>query len=1326
MNNRVPDQAWQWLREMYQLLGWGDPGSADELSPVDQGTAILQLMGKIDDPPNAYPDDLAELNSLRNAIRALVNKGDASADDIRQAKTKLDELMRAAVAAGKSAEERPERDRKETIKAKLNELPGDPPDATPKDLQRLAGLRTQLSDLLSGGVPDGERNTAAETVVHDIRELIDSVGKAKEDDRAIRNVLTTELTDPSDAAPELLGPLAEARNLVTQALGSDGRFSAERIEQANEQLLQLRAARQRVVEEVRQATELAQHIQRKLTEEFTDPEGASEGEKEALLKAREVVTTALVGDGRFSLARSKAAEEWLKVVAARHEEAQAGVVARRDREQLLLALKNVLGPEQANLAQKEQLTLARTAVTDAVLDPVDAGKVVAGQQKLKELVTLVQKVMEDLKTWGEARDQWLLSSKNYATDPDGADGEQKSRLAHARQTLENALKLELSAESVVTVGNAVKALREAHELVAAEIKKDQDELTQQFEGVDGADKLAELVKGLSAKEVKQLVAEMGGAKALGAMAKTFPPAELKQLVADLGGGKASAGVLADVCGGDAAKLKTTLAELGGAKAVGDLLKGPLAGKSKLLGGLLAHGGGGDPKRLKKILDGFGGNLKPLTDLVANGGFTATVEEPPNSKKHVDAVEPDALGKLFAAVVTGDDTAGKAKDLCNAFAGQKVGALKMVLLDGGLGKRPDALAEILKTGCEADIDKFQKLTAGLNDKDILTKLKTLTTDKDGLGGRPEVLGHLIKETGTDKAAALFKGLDTNAVTQLDGLVRKGGFGELEEAGPPRKYKVPPDCLGKILKGGCANEPAKFKQFLGAFTTDEHRQDFKGLLVDGGLGGKPDCLNKAMLVGFGGDTNLGNGATKLRNLAGKLKDPTGTLGKVKSLLNQKDTSNNPYGLGSEPDVLGHLLKTGCDQDVDKVKAVFTTFDTEGLGKLNTLVADGGFGKPKPTGSRAVKPECLGELMKIGCDGSPGDLQSLVKGLSDNDRAGLNGVMRAGELGDEPKVLGHMYKLGCNKTPAQLHDFCTGFQTTGDQAKFKNLLKAGGFDGKGSGPQRPQTLGEVMKEGFKDRGKDPATQLKKLNDAFKPNGGTDTTANLKTMVDSFNFAGTTHGLNGKPGRRFKNLMKAFNDNVSKLPDPFYKSLNGQFPPNTPQPKNSSKSHAPFLTKAELIINAATFELGTPVPGLALNAIAKVDGVSSAHILKRHTRKYQSLGHPEINNNWNKHKDTTLYAEDTTEVMIAGYINEAQLLAGGTRNNALNIIQGYARKPNCATTGGTSTIGYDYLPPVPPPPPPGKPARLRITQFYPQSSGNKVTVNHSDMVAIKKALGK
>lgn len=1325
MNDRIPNQAWQWLREMYQLLGWGDPGSPNQQSPVDQGTAILLMMGKIDDPPNAYPDDLAELNRLRNEIRALVNKGDASADDIRQAKIKLDELMRAAVSAGQGAEERPERDRKEKIKAELNKLPGDPPDATPEDLQRLAGLRTRLSDLLSGGVPDGERNTAAETVVEDIRALIDRVDKAKEDDRAIRSVLTTELTDPGDAAPELIGPLAVARNLVTQALGSDGRFSAERIERANEQLLQLRAARLRVVEEVRQAGELAQHVQTRLTEEFTDPEGASEGEKDALLKAREAVTT-LVGDGRFSLARSKAAEELLKVVAARHEEAQAGVVARRDREQLLLELKNVLDPEQANLAQKEQLTLAHTAVTDAVLDPVDAGKVVAGQHKLAELMTLVQKVTEDLKTWGEARDRWLLESKTFATDPDGADGEQKNRLAHARQTLDNALKLELSAESVVTVGNAVKALREAHELVAAEIKKDQDELTQQFEGVDGADKLAELVKGLSAKEVKQLVAEMGGAKALGAMAKTFPPAELKQLVADLGGGKASAGVLADVCGGDAEKLKTTLAELGGAKAVGDLLKGPLAGKSKLLGGLLAHGGGGDPKRLKKILDGFGGNLKPLTDLVANGGFTATVEEPPKGKIFVDAVDPDALGKLFAAVVTGDDTAGKAKDLCNAFAGHRAADLKSVLLDGGLGKRPDALAEILKTGCEADLAKFQKLTAGLKDKDILAKLKTLTADKDGLGGRPEVLGHLIKETGTNMAAALFKGLDSNAVTQLDGLVRKGGFGELDKVGPPREYKVPPDCLGKILKGGCANEPAKFKQFLGAFTTDEHREDFKGLLVDGGLGGKPDCLNKAMLIGFGGDTDLASGATKLRDLAGKLKAPTGTLGKVKSLLDQKDSSDKPYGLGSESDVFGHLLKTGCDQDVDKVKTLFTTFDTEGLVKLNSLVGDGGFGKPKPTGSRAVKPECLGELMKIGCDGAPGDLQSLVKGLSDMDRAGLNGVMRTGELGDEPKVLGHMYKLGCNKTPAQLHDFCTGFQTTGDQAKFKNLLKAGGFDGKGSGTQRPQTLGEVMKEGFKDRGKDPATQLKSLNDAFKPNGGSDKTANLKTMVESFNFAGTAHGLNGKPGRRFKNLMNAFNDNVSKLPDPFFKNLNGQFPPSRPQPKNHSKSRAPFLSEAELIVNAATFELETPVPGLALNAVTEVDGVSSDHILKRHTRKHQSLGHPEINNSPHKHKDTTLYPEDTTAGDIATYINEAQLLANGARNDALYTIQGYAKKSGCATTGGASTIGYDYLPPVHPPPPPGKPARLEIVQFYPQSSGNKVTVNHSDMVAIQKALGK
>ena len=540
--------------------------------------------------------------------------------------------------------------------------------------------------------------------------------------------------------------------------------------------------------------------------------------------------------------------------------------------------------------------------------------------------------------------------------------------------------------------------------------------------------------------------------------------------------------------------------------------------------------------------------------------------------------------------------------------------------------------------------------------------------------------------------------------LNGMIEKGGCGDK------------PAVLAHLLKPGCAGKPEEFRKLVTQFKAEGDQKNFKQLIEEGGMGDKPECLGQMLAIGFDGKSSALQGATKLKQISKDLDTPD-------LRANMKDLLEAKGGLGDNPEVFGHLVGTGCDKDPANIKQLLNTLDKPGRDGLNKLVSDGGFAK---NDAKGVKPECLGELLATGCEKNPTELQKLVKGLNDSDRTSLKGMLEEGKLGKEPKVLGHMYKTGCQKKPDDLHRFCDEFKTAQDQEKLKGLLESGGFNGRKGTDQRPETLGEVMKEAFTDRNKNPGDQLKKLHDAFKPDAGTNDLADLNKIVGAFNFSGRTEGLNGKPGKRFKTLMKHFNDDPSKVKTVFNKKMKDQSDPGTRIPL-TYPSVAAYLPLEELIVNAATFEVdGLPAVNNPTSPPrpAHVTVTAMAHFCKRHIRQYQPFVYPEL-----KDADTTFWEEGKTPDQVKALAEEAHTQftnlnlpwkPGGavlTRAHMSGLPNYWQAKTLISprVTVSKSVMNTNQTRHA-----------IENTEFYPKSTPGLTTINSGDLRAIKAALGK
>ena len=158
-----------------------------------------------------------------------------------------------------------------------------------------------------------------------------------------------------------------------------------------------------------------------------------------------------------------------------------------------------------------------------------------------------------------------------------------------------------------------------------------------------------------------------------------------------------------------------------------------------------------------------------------------------------------------------------------------------------------------------------------------------------------------------------------------MIEQGGLGDA------------PDCFGELLADGCGGRPAGLKTFTASFAQPEAREGLKRMLTDGRLAGKttttgvveidPKCLS-GLLRHAAGTTKPNDPADDAKRgdtLAALFRGLDATdSGRLSDLMAQG-------GLGTEPDVLGHVIGVGCADattkaaDPAKVKALGTAFQT-----------------------------------------------------------------------------------------------------------------------------------------------------------------------------------------------------------------------------------------------------------------------------------------------------------------------------------------------------------------------------------------------------------------
>ena len=493
-----------------------------------------------------------------------------------------------------------------------------------------------------------------------------------------------------------------------------------------------------------------------------------------------------------------------------------------------------------------------------------------------------------------------------------------------------------------------------------------------------------------------------------------------------------------------------------------------------------------PKALAELAIRLGGNLKTGAGTLKTLGTAMEADE-------IIAAEA-ALG------------AGTLTDLLGA-AGNDAGQLKVAR--GTLGDA--GLKELAATpgGAATPFTLITELGGAAETRKLL--------DETGLGGKPKALAALL----TKGCGGNAKQLAATAAAFPSPQERKGLKDVLEEGG----LGDAPDALGELLANGCGGRPAGLKAFTTSFASPESRQGLARLLDAGGLKGKTSDLDQSVQIDpkcLSALLRFGAGKTKDQDPADDASRGD-ALAELCRQFQQEDCERLSTvlvdgGLGTEPDVFGHMVGLGCAADPGKLKTLSTTLATAPpnppnvrppawpatawppatwppLTAMKAFLRSGGFGT-KDANDQATNtdPKCLGTMLGTGCEGKADDLVTLTCSLADQNRAELALVLRDGGLGTRPNVLGNTYKFGClgdpydptsTKDPTHLKTFAATFGDTppqpqpplppvpGNAPKLKRMLEHGGLGQDTDAPPLHQSewLGKVIRDGFTERNYVPA---------------------------------------------------------------------------------------------------------------------------------------------------------------------------------------------------------------------------------------------------------------
>ncbi|HET6605452.1 MAG TPA: hypothetical protein VFG62_02205 [Rhodopila sp.] len=865
-------------------------------------------------------------------------------------------------------------------------------------------------------------------------------------------------------------------------------------------------------------------------------------------------------------------------------------------------------------------------------------------------------------------------------------------------------------------------------------------------GVAGLDALAP--KSGDAAAPFAVIAELGG------------PDAAKAVCAETGLGgkpKALAAMLTKGCGGDAKKLATMLAAFPGggerAQLKSVIERGGMGDAPDCLGELMADGCDGRPAALKDLvakLSQSDAGLDGLKRLLTTGGMAG-------KKGGNDAVviDPKCLSKLlkFGAGDTkqndpNDD--GKRSQalcaLCAKMGDEDCARLSRMLTDGGMGTEPDVLGHMAGLGCDGDPDTVTGLVQTLDDPATQAKLKALLkkggfgqTDDNGakVDIDPKCLATLLKTGCKGKDAdlkALIDNLDGTDCANLAKTMTTGGLGKA------------PDALGGLFAEGCNGRAAAFKAFATSFGASEDRQKgLERLLTKAGLKGQnapdgtvqidPKCL-AGLLKFSAGDTDLNDptqDATRSDTLADICKDldVTACTHLSKVLVDG--------GMGTEPNVLGHIAGIGCDSDPAKIATLGEKLDdATTLARLKDVLQTGNFGeKNAAKAATGTKPECLAQMLQIGCEGNAQELKSLIDALDNDHCKKLGKVMKEGKMGERPQVLGNTYKLGCledpynpasGKQPNHLKTLVTAFGTGGDEAKLKDLLENTSL---GDETNHPEWLGKVIRDGFTERnyGNPPPppasgkaqqpAMLKDLHTAFNGSMG-----KLNNMVNAMGTMPPRCGVNDEPGKALQNVLNINGARggvpIASLQNQFYDTLNvraagaGGGAMGAGGPPGGGNA-APSLSGMQLIQEAASIEREDVAAPMA--TIGGYD-TDMDHVMCRHNR---TAPRRDVNGNNNTSMLPKNITEVTVRAIIAGCIADSsgpKTTAPVPPNNPpilltdLKANQMRQYKP-VSGAGYTGVIGYKW-----------DGANVTVGQFYPTGGPDCVSINAQDLRAIQTSL--
>ena len=885
---------------------------------------------------------------------------------------------------------------------------------------------------------------------------------------------------------------------------------------------------------------------------------------------------------------------------------------------------------------------------------------------------------------------------------DGADGDESDRLSSsvaevskvmAGAPLTNAMledgrrALTVATNEAAQIGNAVQARLDENNRLGNETGKVVDP-----ECLPDQEKRLGTARTAVADLLKPPVSTKGNQDAAAALedlrkAVVTVQDELKPL-GNLEGIKSLCG-LAGIKTEDYAAFET---QLGGRVAVGELLKVLPAAR---LGGLTKALGTAGPEALAALVKSFGSpaaldtaikNLGKNGDAKLAGLVTAGKLDGAGVKKLCDGIGTSFVGALMEGSNDPKDALA-----IQAKLGGNTKSLQDLNKQAGFEQKPAALVALFRKGCAGNIDTFAALCTDFDDE----------ADRKNLGG----------------------------------LIDDAGLGDA------------PDAFGALFATGCGGNVVSLKALGESFSGDANkgsRDGLKLMLTTGGLAAgkgvlphgdvQPECLAELLKLGSGPglagtskageDKRKGDGLAKL--CAGLDATACGNLAKAMK----------SGGLGTEPEVFGHLVGVGCVGDPAKLAGLSAELgkNAKNLTGLNTLLKQGGFGSTTAVGgATGIDKTCLGKLFETGCEGRPDELVKLVTQLGATDLLALEGVMTGGGLGQHPNVLGNLYKHGCldlpngatdgAKDPKVLKDLVGEFKPPGGPAQFRDLLVNGGFTA------NDDRLGSVVRYGLAGKGpndKPDGKKLKQLHTAFDTHMG-----DLVTVMDAFDGAPDTiletskPGEPNQPGKAFRNVVQA-PGHAGKL-DQLHAKFFTKLKTRSAGPHNSPVTR---LTMDELIQNAASFE-HEPCAAAPINMdMPPPIDVHYEHIVQRHTRQQCAF----LLANSSK---STLYprtiagAEIQTQVKA---VFAAIPKAGPARGNRPDgtpmkdppgdtddLNGNYASYEDLPYDGGAYKIGFNPAPGVTIPPG----GAVYVAQFFPKDTNpGMLTIHKTDMQAMKDAL--